>query len=97
MKKTAELGVLSAVVLLLATAVSGRAAVADRVRTASGVVEGAGAQRSGVRVFKGIPFAAPPVGDLRWKAPQPVASWDGVRPAVAVRCALHAAARSSAT
>ena len=29
-------------------------------------------------VYKGIPFAAPPVGDLRWKAPQPVQKWDGV-------------------
>jgi len=34
---------------------------------------------SGVRVFKGIPYAAPPVGDLRWKAPQPVVSWSGTR------------------
>jgi para-nitrobenzyl esterase len=32
-----------------------------------------------VRVFRGIPFAAPPVGDLRWKAPQPAAKWEGVR------------------
>ena len=32
-------------------------------------------------MFRGIPFAAPPVGDLRWKAPQPVESWPGVRPA----------------
>ena len=31
-------------------------------------------------MFRGIPFAAPPVGDLRWKAPQPVQSWPGVRP-----------------
>jgi para-nitrobenzyl esterase len=35
----------------------------------------------GVRAFKGVPFAAPPVGDLRWKAPQPVIPWDGLRPA----------------
>ncbi|GET33599.1 carboxylic ester hydrolase [Prolixibacter bellariivorans] len=32
-------------------------------------------------IFKGIPFAAPPVGDLRWKAPQPAAKWEGVREA----------------
>lgn len=33
----------------------------------------------GIEVFKGIPFAAPPVGDLRWRAPQPVLPWSGVR------------------
>lgn len=35
----------------------------------------------GVVAFRGIPFAAPPVGDLRWRAPQPVARWQGVRDA----------------
>ncbi len=34
-----------------------------------------------VAVFRGIPFAAPPLGDLRWQPPQPVAPWDGVRDA----------------
>jgi para-nitrobenzyl esterase len=41
-----------------------------------------------VRVFEGIPFAAPPVGKLRWQAPQPVASWKGIRKATSfgARC-----------
>jgi para-nitrobenzyl esterase len=40
-----------------------------------------GVVKDGVASFKGIPFAAPPVGELRWKAPQPVKSWSGVRKA----------------
>lgn len=51
-----------------------------QVKTANGVVEGT-LEQSGIRSFKGIPFAAPPVGALRWKAPQPVANWQGVRKA----------------
>ncbi|MGC4056436.1 MAG: carboxylesterase family protein [Paludibaculum sp.] len=47
---------------------------------ANGVVEGITA-KSGVRMFRGIPFAAPPVGELRWKAPQPTKNWKGVRAA----------------
>jgi para-nitrobenzyl esterase len=59
-----------------------------QVRTDAGVVQGTATSTSGVRAFKGIPFAAPPVGDLRWKAPQPVTSWEGVRKADAfgARC-----------
>ncbi|MGA2537746.1 MAG: carboxylesterase family protein [Terracidiphilus sp.] len=40
-----------------------------------------GAVENGVVAFKGVPFAAPPVGDLRWRMPQPVKPWAGVRPA----------------
>jgi para-nitrobenzyl esterase len=58
---------------------AGRVSAADRVKTANGLVEGA--DDNGVRAFKGIPFAAPPVGDLRWKPPQPVQDWKDVRSA----------------
>ena len=57
------------------------AAVPDPVRLDSGSVSGIPVGDSGVRIFKGIPFAAPPVGDLRWKAPQPAGHWEGVRKA----------------
>ncbi len=53
----------------------------DVVKTANGKIEGTGPQTSGVREFRGIPFAAPPVGNLRWAAPQPVKNWPGVRKA----------------
>ena len=36
---------------------------------------------NGLYVFKGVPYAAPPIGQLRWLAPQPVQSWTGLRPA----------------
>jgi para-nitrobenzyl esterase len=55
------------------------AAVPEPVQTDAGLLSGTSAAAPGVRVFKGIPFAAPPVGDLRWRAPQPVAKWTGVR------------------
>lgn len=65
---------------------------ADRVTTANGVLEGTGPQSSGVRIFRGIPFAQPPVGDLRWKPPQPPANWSGVRQAsqFSPSCMQHA-------
>jgi len=40
-----------------------------------------GKTEDGLTVYKGIPFAAPPVGDLRWRAPQPAAKWDGIKQA----------------
>jgi para-nitrobenzyl esterase len=46
------------------------------VKTKSGRLSGASA--NGVFIFKGIPFAAPPVGELRWQAPQPVKPWKGI-------------------
>ena len=50
-----------------------------RVKIANGTLEGV--DESGIKTFKGVPFAAPPVGDLRWKEPQPVKDWPGVRKA----------------
>lgn len=50
-------------------------------RITSGVVEGSFSEDGAVLAFKGIPYAAPPVGDLRWKPPQPIAPWQGVLPA----------------
>jgi para-nitrobenzyl esterase len=62
-----------------------------RATTADGVVEGTTDATTGVRAFRGIPFAAPPVGDLRWKPPQPSKRWSGVRQAAQFgpRCMQH--------
>jgi para-nitrobenzyl esterase len=54
---------------------------ADRVKTANGIVEAAVKPDSPVREFKGIPYARPPVGDLRWREPQPVKNWTGIHQA----------------
>jgi para-nitrobenzyl esterase len=54
---------------------------ADQVRTDKGAVEGMTSADGKVRIFKGIPYAAPPVGPLRWKEPMPAAHWSAVRKA----------------
>ena len=53
----------------------------DTVQIEGGRVSGIQNQTGDVMIYKGIPFAAPPVGALRWKAPQPVEPWSGVRAA----------------
>jgi para-nitrobenzyl esterase len=65
--------------LFALTSVSAHAA-APVVELDSGAVQGSRAD--GVEAFKGIPYARPPIGDLRWRAPQPLARWSGVRPAL---------------
>ena len=67
--------------LFLCVTISATAAIPEPVKLDAGLVSGTAGASGEVRVFKGIPFAAPPVGPLRWKSPQPVAKWDGVRKA----------------
>lgn len=70
----------AALALLPATLLVDKAAAvsSDVVRTDAGLVRG---QVGATRVFNGIPYAAPPVKELRWQAPQPVKPWQGVRDA----------------
>ena len=69
-----------AVGVMLAVPLAGfGATTAPQVKTDSGMVEGK--EDGAVRAFLGIPYAAPPVGDLRWKPPLPAARWSGVRKA----------------
>jgi para-nitrobenzyl esterase len=67
-----------AVLLAVPTGALSQAA-GPRVKTRQGIVEGK--EDAAGHAFLGIPYAAPPVGDLRWKAPVPAANWNGVRKA----------------
>jgi para-nitrobenzyl esterase len=72
---------LAAAFLLAVTTPADDRAKAGRVKTKAGVVEGTADPGTNVRTFKGVPFAEPPVGELRWRPPQPVKKWKGVRQA----------------
>jgi len=74
--------IVSAAVLAIATSIgAGAAAAAEtEVQTAEGTL--AGAWLPGYRLFEGIPYAEPPVGNLRWRPPQSPHAWTGVRPAL---------------
>ena len=78
MNRIAMIAIAAAVVV---TTTYVKAMVPEQVKIDSGTVAGTISGQPTVRVFKGIPFAAPPLGENRWKAPQPVAKWDGVRKA----------------
>lgn len=84
--------IVSCSIALALLAVSAQRAVEAQlkplVKTAAGIVRGATSNDGFVSIYRGIPFAAPPVGELRWKAPQPAASWEGERDATmfAPRC-----------
>jgi para-nitrobenzyl esterase len=69
------------VALGLMSAAPASAALNGPVRIDSGLLSGAVSSDGAVTAFKGVPYAAPPVGDLRWRPPQPAAPWQGVRAA----------------
>jgi para-nitrobenzyl esterase len=50
-----------------------------QINTSNGIIEGDFDIKTNIQSFKGIPFAQPPVGNLRWKAPQPIENWKGVK------------------
>jgi para-nitrobenzyl esterase len=57
--------------------------LSDSLRIESGVIAGMKSTDGNVAIFKGIPYAAPPVGDLRWRAPEAPKAWTGIRSCVA--------------
>ena len=64
-----------------ALAAPGDTGLGAAVRVAGGVASGVPGRDASITVFKGLPFAAPPVGEARWRAPRPVVGWTGVRKA----------------
>jgi para-nitrobenzyl esterase len=68
-----------ALILLALLPVTSALADITHAKVTGGAVSGTA--ENGISIFKGIPFAAPPVGDLRWKAPAPVRPWSGLRKA----------------
>jgi para-nitrobenzyl esterase len=67
--------------ILLGLLLHPAAAIQNPVRTDSGLLSGTDGANRQVTVFKGVPYAAPPVGQLRWRAPRPPIAWQGVRKA----------------
>jgi len=75
--------VMGAAIVMAGCASMGSGSIGDTVQTRLGAVRGEVVSEVGATAFiyRGIPYAAAPVGSLRWKAPQPAAKWDGVRDA----------------
>jgi para-nitrobenzyl esterase len=65
-------------VIVIAASTGTSALIPEEVRIDTGLVAGALSGTPAVRVFKGIPFAAPPLGENRWRPPRPAAKWEGV-------------------
>src|SRR5579859_978879 len=64
---------------LFAEAAAMPGAIVEPVHLDAGLISGVAGSNPDVRVFKGVPYAAAPVGKLRWRAPQPAEHWSGVR------------------
>jgi para-nitrobenzyl esterase len=71
----------SALFVLPAILISVTSLAADQVRVSGGLLQGTAGNKPGIRAFLGIPYAAPPVGAKRWRAPEPAAKWTGIRAA----------------
>ena len=67
--------------LALSSVFAAQASNPIQIKTDKGKIEGAFTADQKVRAFKGIPYAAPPIGELRWQPPQPAAAWKGTRSA----------------
>jgi len=69
----------STLALIAAPLASAPPQVQDPIKVEQGELSGAVGKNASIRVYKGIPYAAPPVGNLRWRPPQPPVNWQGVR------------------
>jgi para-nitrobenzyl esterase len=76
-----SVAIVSGLALTLALGSSAMAAITGPVRTEGGQVQGTVSKDGTIAAFRSIPYAAPPVGDLRWRPPQPAKAWSGVRQA----------------
>jgi para-nitrobenzyl esterase len=78
-KVPSECGILIELLSLILVVLMTNAARAETVKVEGGLLKGT--VEDGLGVYRGIPYAAPPIGDLRWRPPQPAPKWDGVRAA----------------
>lgn len=77
--KTASIILLPLLVLHLVVFGQDKDAFAVQVTIEHGIIEGNYNTHDGIQSYLGVPFAKPPVGDLRWKEPQPLEHWDGIK------------------